>query len=216
MDADLGVTANFTVSSYTLSVNSSGASDVSISSSTGHGGTTNYTRSITSGTGVTLTAPTTAGGNDFTGWTGDVTDINRTISFAMNGNKNVTAHFATLTPAIHTEPTLTPGLCNKISWDSVPLAKAYYAECSSDPCFLFVDYSSGWITGTFYQFCGLNTCQEYWYRVKSGLSGWSQTSQAEFQNDTFTDTMATSGGDVILAAGGTDVVGSTAFSGDRQ
>ena len=198
MTGTKSVTANYVTPSYTLSVNSSGTTGVSISSSTGHGGTTNYTQTITGGTGVTLTAPLVADGNNFTGWTGDVNDSNRTISFAMNGNKNVTANFVTLTPVLHPEPYITPGLCNRISWNSVLQAKAYYAECSSDPCFLVVDYSSGWITGTFYQFCGLSTCQNYWYRVKSGLSAWSQTSQAEFQNDTLIDTAATSGGDVIL------------------
>lgn len=79
--------------SYTLTVNSSGASSVSISSSTGHGGTTNYTKTVTSETPVTLTAPSTAGGKQFTGWTGNVTSSNQTISFSMNGHKTVTANF---------------------------------------------------------------------------------------------------------------------------
>ena len=105
-------------------------------------------------------------------------------------------------PILHEEPNITPGLCNKISWDTVPEAKAYYAECSSDPNFLVVDYNSGWITGTSYQFCDLTFCQEYWYSVKSGLSAWSQASQANFETDTLTDTIATSDGNVVLAGGG--------------
>ena len=200
----------------TLTVNSSGASSVDIGSSTGHGGITNYTQTLTTGTDVTLTAPAGASGLTFTGWTGDVTSNNQTISFTMDGNKNVTANFIMPldSPTLHAESHITPGLCNMISWDSVPEAKAYYAECSSDPCFLSVDYNSGWIAKTSYQFCGLNTCQEYWYRVKSGSSAWSQTSQAEFQNDTLTGTTTTSGGDVILAGGGTEAVGGSSVSGD--
>jgi uncharacterized repeat protein (TIGR02543 family) len=42
---------------------------------------------------VVLTAPSTAGGKTFTGWTGDVTSSSQTISFSMNGNKTVTANF---------------------------------------------------------------------------------------------------------------------------
>jgi hypothetical protein len=86
---------DFVYTNYTLTVNSSGASDVNISSSTGHGGTTNYTKTVTSGTSVTLTAPASSGGQTFTDWTGDVTSSNQTISFTMNGNKSVTANYTT-------------------------------------------------------------------------------------------------------------------------
>jgi hypothetical protein len=95
MDNAKYFTANYTTPpDYTLSVNSSGASGVGISSSTGHGGTTNYTKSIVSGTSVTLTAPGTAGGLPFTGWTGDVTSSSTSITFTMNGTKTVTANYA--------------------------------------------------------------------------------------------------------------------------
>ena len=86
--------AENTPTTYALTVNSSGASSVAISSSTGHGGTTGYTKSVTSGTTVTLTAPAIYGSLDFAGWTGAVTSSDRTISFTMNGNKTVTAAFA--------------------------------------------------------------------------------------------------------------------------
>jgi hypothetical protein len=215
MNGGKTVTANYVADPeiFTLSVNSSGASSVSISSSTGHEGITNYTKSVTCGTSVTLTAPSTSSGNIFNGWTGDVTSSSQTISFAMNGNNNVTANFISIKPVLHTEPNITPGLCNMISWDAVFNANAYYAECSSDPCFFVIDYSSNWITKRTYQFCGLSTCQEYWYRVKSGSSAWSQTSQAEFQGDTLTNAATTGGGDVILAGTGTiDTVGGTGMS----
>jgi len=66
---------------------------VSISSSTGHDGTTNYTQTLTVGTSVTLTAPATVSDITFTGWTGDVNSSNQTISFSMNGDKTVTANY---------------------------------------------------------------------------------------------------------------------------
>ncbi len=81
-------------------------------------------------------------------------------------------------PFLHPEPNITPGLCNLISWDAVPEANEYYAECSADPCFSIVDSNSGWIADANYEFCGLINGQEYWYRVKSGSTGiespWSE------------------------------------------
>jgi hypothetical protein len=82
-------------------------------------------------------------------------------------------------PVLHAEPNITPGLCNLISWDAVPEADEYYAECSSDPCFSTVDSNSGWIAETNYEFCGLASRETYWYRVKAGStlaeSDWSNT-----------------------------------------
>ena len=116
-----------------------------------------------------------------------------------------------LPPSLHAEPNTSPGLCNIISWDSAPQAKAYYAECAIDPCFSAIDNNSDWITSTGYEFCGLTSGQEYWYRVKSrGYSAWSQTSRAQFQSDALVDIMATSDGDVVLAVGdmlATDTLG---------
>ncbi len=83
--------------SYTLTVNSSGASGVSISSSTGHGGTTNYTKTVTSGTSVNLCAPHYIGSCSsrmrFNGWTGSLSSSTRCITFSMDGNKTVTANY---------------------------------------------------------------------------------------------------------------------------
>ena len=96
--ADFAVFAEqwMTEGSYTLHVNSFGAIEVSISSSTGHGGTTNYTQTLTVGTNITLTAPVTAGGELFTDWTGDVNSIDQTISFSMDDDKTVTANYMPL------------------------------------------------------------------------------------------------------------------------
>jgi uncharacterized repeat protein (TIGR02543 family) len=82
--------------SYALHVNSSGASGVSISSSTGHGGTTNYSLTLTVGAGVTLTAPTVTD-YDFTGWTGDANSSDPTISLSMDADKTVTANYVSTT-----------------------------------------------------------------------------------------------------------------------
>ncbi len=80
-------------------------------------------------------------------------------------------------PVLHAEPNITPGLCNLISWDAVPEADEYYAECAGDPCFLIVDDNSGWIADTNYEFCGLTSRETYWYRAKAGSveteSDWS-------------------------------------------
>jgi len=82
---------------YTLSVNSSGASSVSISSTTGHGGTTNYTKTVVDGTSVNLQAPYYVGSGAsrkrFDGWTGSVTSSSQSITFTMNGGKTVTANY---------------------------------------------------------------------------------------------------------------------------
>ncbi|MBI2065382.1 MAG: hypothetical protein HYT62_05045, partial [Candidatus Yanofskybacteria bacterium] len=93
------VDVNISAATYTLNINSSGAAGVSIASSTGHQGTTNYSRSgISSGTNVVLTAPATAGGSAFIGWTG-CTSVggagNRTCSKTVNANSAVVANYGT-------------------------------------------------------------------------------------------------------------------------
>lgn len=72
-------------------------------------------------------------------------------------------------PVLLAEPYMTPGLCkcNRISWDPVPDANQYYAECAEDANFSNIIADSGWITDTSYEFCGLNSNQTYWYRVKA-------------------------------------------------
>jgi len=93
--------ASFTITPpppvYTLEVYSSGVpGPVSISSSTEHGGITDYgIIGLVSGTSVTLTTPSTVDGKTFTGWTGSVMSSNQNITFPMNDNKMVTANFTT-------------------------------------------------------------------------------------------------------------------------
>ena len=105
-------------------------------------------------------------------------------------------------PVLHPEPNVTPALHNTISWDSVPGANRYFAECASDANFTNVVANSGWISESSHTFGDLMLGQRYWYRVKaSTVDTWLQTSQPEFETDTLTNTRATSDGDVVLAGG---------------
>jgi len=58
-------------------------------------GTTSFTRTYDSGASVTLTAPATAGGNNFTSWTGCTSASTVTCTVAMSANATVTANYAT-------------------------------------------------------------------------------------------------------------------------
>ncbi|HOV34256.1 MAG TPA: GLUG motif-containing protein, partial [Candidatus Hydrogenedens sp.] len=78
---------------YTLLVNSYGACNVSINSSTGHGGIENYIKAVEPGTSVSLTAPIVVGDYVFQKWSGDVKSSSNVISFTMDGNKAVIAHY---------------------------------------------------------------------------------------------------------------------------
>jgi V8-like Glu-specific endopeptidase len=112
-------------------------------------------------------------------------------------------------PVLYDEPNKTQGCCNTIYWEQVDEANEYYAECSSDPCFSIVDSNSGWITDTSYEFCGLTLGQTYWYHVLAWVPFlpkiWLQTTQADFETDTLTDTIATTDGNVVIAGGGSTI-----------
>jgi len=89
-----GLVEGLNCAAYTLTVNSSGASGVAITSSTGHGGTTNYSRTgLTSGTAVSLTAPATSGGMNFSSWTGCDSVSGNTCNVTMNADRTVTANY---------------------------------------------------------------------------------------------------------------------------
>ncbi len=81
---------------YTLTVNSSGATGVAIGASpTAYAGTTNYSKTgIASGTGITLTAPSTQGGATFSSWSGCNSASGVTCSVTMNASKTVTANYS--------------------------------------------------------------------------------------------------------------------------
>jgi subtilisin family serine protease len=81
---------------YTLNVNSSGASSVAISAfPTTYAGTTNYSKtSIAAGTAITLTAPATAGGATFGSWSGCDSTASLNCTVTMNTAKSVTASYS--------------------------------------------------------------------------------------------------------------------------
>jgi hypothetical protein len=61
-------------------------------------GTTSFTRTYNSGTAVTLTAPTTAGGNNFSAWTGCTSASTVTCNVTIGANTTVTATYSAPTP----------------------------------------------------------------------------------------------------------------------
>ncbi|MEX2013757.1 MAG: CARDB domain-containing protein [Parcubacteria group bacterium] len=86
---------------YTLGVNSSGASSVSITGSPStYSGTTNYTKTVADGTSLSLTASTTSGSANFSSWSGCNSTSgtgNRTCNVTMSANKTVTVNYTTTT-----------------------------------------------------------------------------------------------------------------------
>ncbi|MEN8128099.1 MAG: right-handed parallel beta-helix repeat-containing protein, partial [Planctomycetota bacterium] len=84
-----------TISKPAMFINSLGASNVSITSCTGHSGTTTYLKTVNEGTNVSLTAPAVWGLATFTGWTGSVTSSSTTISLPTDISKFVRAKYET-------------------------------------------------------------------------------------------------------------------------
>jgi hypothetical protein len=85
----------------TVNPNSGAAIAVSPADINGAGnGTTSFTRSYSSGTAVTLTAPATAGGNMFLSWSGCGSSSNLTCNVTMNASYTVTATYTT--PVVYT------------------------------------------------------------------------------------------------------------------
>lgn len=80
---------------FTLTINSSGATGINITSTTGHDGVTNYSRSVPGAKTVNLTAPATHGELRFAGWSGCVTSNSMTINFTMpSGSMTCTARYS--------------------------------------------------------------------------------------------------------------------------
>jgi hypothetical protein len=71
-------------------------------------GTTSFTRTYNSGTAVTLTAPTTAGGNNFSAWTGCTSASTVTCNVTIGANTTVTATYSAPTPYTITINSATP------------------------------------------------------------------------------------------------------------
>ena len=102
---------------YTLTVASSNPSSgvaitVSPNDRNGQGnGTTQFTRSYSSSTSITLTAPPTANGNTFQKWQRDGSDYstNRTITFSLSRNRTMRAVYLTATSYTLTVASSNPG-----------------------------------------------------------------------------------------------------------
>jgi len=95
-----GGTITPVIVTYVLTVNSTNpASGTAITvtpvdnSSLGNG-TTGFTRTYNTGTIVTLTAPTTSGGNPFSSWSGCTTSSSVTCTVTMGANATVTANYS--------------------------------------------------------------------------------------------------------------------------
>jgi hypothetical protein len=95
---------------YVLTVDSaSPASGVVITVTSGNTalssqGTTSFTLSFNSGTAVTLTAPATAGGNNFSKWTGCTSTSTVTCNVTMSANTTVTATYVVPTVVVTPNP----------------------------------------------------------------------------------------------------------------
>lgn len=102
----VAVFGNPTVTTYTLSVQSSGISAVGITvspadQSGNSDGTTNFTRTYAANKSVTLTAPSTSGGKYFAKWTiAGTNSLSRTIIVNMNKNITAVANYTSTAPAI--------------------------------------------------------------------------------------------------------------------
>lgn len=149
MDAAQGVTATFTASappSYTLSVSKAGSGSGTVTSADGgiDCGTT-CSASYPSGTHVTLTAAAVAG-STFSGWSGAGCSGTGTCVVTLTAAENVTASFATASPAPTpppvnvTPPVITgspqPGRtlrCSTGTWTGDPSSYAYQWELTGRP-----------------------------------------------------------------------------------
>lgn len=106
MSADKTVTAAYVTPTRTLTVASSNPnSGVSITVSPNDNnsqgnGTTQFTRTYNNNTSVTLTAPSTAGGNNFSSWSGCDSSSGTTCNVSMSTDATVTATFVAPLPLI--------------------------------------------------------------------------------------------------------------------
>jgi hypothetical protein len=66
---------------------------VLITSSSGHGGTGNYSETVPEDTTVTLTAPAVWSGRTFASWSGAVNSTDQTIDVTMTADTSVTANY---------------------------------------------------------------------------------------------------------------------------
>jgi len=117
---------------------------------------------------------------------------------------NIACQFCDMQPpALYSEPNITKGPSNTISWEPVADACEYFATCANDTNFFNTIANSGWTGETEYKFTGLELGRMYWYRAKArsqpDIDIWQQTAQADFETDVLVDTNTTADGNVVLA-----------------
>lgn len=111
LNSNTTVTAAYTaaVTNYVLtvdSVNPSSGVGISITyppTMNGPAGTTPFTSTLAAGTMLSLSAPLTAGGNNFTSWTGCTSVSSNVCNVTVNGNMTITVNYAT-TPTVTVTP----------------------------------------------------------------------------------------------------------------
>ncbi|MGA3344654.1 MAG: hypothetical protein ABSC76_07220, partial [Terracidiphilus sp.] len=103
-------------------------------------GTTSFTRTYDSGASVTLTAPATAGGNNFTSWTGCTSASTVTCTVAMSANTTVTANYAAPPPTTYT---LTVNSTNPASGVAISVSPADVNSAANGTTSFTRTYDSG-------------------------------------------------------------------------
>src|SRR5580658_9492564 len=130
MTANTTVTANYATPppvTYALTVDSADpVSGVAITvapadNNSAANGTTSFTRTYNTGTSVTLTAPATSGGNNFSSWTGCSSASTVTCTVSMTANTTVTANYATPPPVTYA---LTVDSADPVSGVAITVAPA--------------------------------------------------------------------------------------------
>ena len=142
------MTANYTVpaTTYVLTVNSTNpASGVAITVSpadnnSAGNGSTSFTRTYNSGTSITLTAPATAGGNNFSSWTGCTSANSVTCTVALSANTTVTANYVTVAPTTYT---LTVNSTNPTSGVAITVSPADNNSAGNGSTSFTRTYNSG-------------------------------------------------------------------------
>jgi len=152
LNANTAVTANYAVPvTYVLTVNSTTpASGVSVTASPADNtsktsGSTGFTLTYNSGTAVTLTAPATSGGNNFTSWTGCTSTNGATCSVTLNANATVTANY-TAPSKINPTVTVTPSALTITTTQALPVTVAVSGGTSNPTPTGSVTLSSGTYT----------------------------------------------------------------------
>ena len=150
---------------------------------------------------ATIVAPTLE-----TGSYSDTVIFTNTTSGRGNTTRAATLTIIVPAPVLAPEPPFTGGTRNTVSWSAVPAASDYEAEAATDAAFTS-PVNSGWLTGTSHTFTGLSDGTRYHYRVRArrslpGQTGvWSQTTQAEFDTGSKSNTTTLLTGSVRLASG---------------